>query len=95
MTKQEIKQQVVDKLIDGIKVSFDTTLSDNERVCIFASSIYNENIMKQQAVVDEMVKILTDNNYSITLNEIEVEQIRGNKVGRYSVILRENNNETN
>lgn len=94
MTKQEIKESVVEQVIDGIHLSFSEDCI-GERVCIFAFANTTETSVKQKARVDAMVKILTENGYKITLNDMDIEQEEGIRKYKQSVILREKQNETN
>ena len=88
MTNQEIKTLVVDKIIDNMKISFDNNSGNAERVCIFANADSSEETMKQKAVIDEMVKILTENGYKITLNDTDISQYNGKRSSFQSAILR-------
>lgn len=85
MTNQEIREKIVETMIDGIKVDFD----DDNRICIFADAETNEDNAKQKASIDEIVKLLTANGYKITLNELRVEKKKGQIKSSHSVILRE------
>lgn len=85
MTNQEIREKIVEIMIDGIKVDFD----DGDRICIFANAETNEDNAKQKASIDEIVKLLTANGYKITLNELRVEKNKGQIKSSHSVILRE------
>lgn len=88
MTNQEIKTLVADKIIDNMKISFDNNSGNTERVCIFANADSTEETMKQKAVIDDMVKILTENGYEITLNDTDISQYNGKRLSFQSVILR-------
>ena len=88
MTIQEIKDKAVDLLIDNMKISFDTQTAPNSRVCIFSKFNTTNECVKQKAVIDSIVALLTDNGYHITLDDIDIEQYKGERTGHQSVILR-------
>lgn len=85
MTNQEIREKVVELLVDGTRIDFD----DNNRISIFADAKDNNTNAKQKASIDEIVKLLTANGYKITLNELKVEKEKGQIKSSHSVILRE------
>ena len=96
MTLLEIKEMLVNKMIDGMHITFDNnTYGDDDRISIFGSGANDELWMKQKAVMDDMVKTLTEDKFVISLNSIDVLQVDGRKSGTQSIILRRSKNETN
>lgn len=91
MTDKEIKEIIINKIVDGMKITFGTSiLGETEKVCIFANSETTEEIMKHKAIIDDMVKMLTDNGYDISLNDLDISQYNGKRTSVQSVILRRN-----
>lgn len=89
MTSKEIRDFVLKQIIDDMKISFgiDPT-TDSERIAIFVNADTEEKTMKQKAVIDSIVQVLTAEGYEITLNDIDMAQYDGKKSYSQSVILR-------
>lgn len=94
MTNQELRERVVEKIVDGISITFGNDMI-SDKVSIFGFAETNEDTAKQKASIDTMVKILTEDGYEITLCDIDVSQENGVRKYKHSVILRSRKNETN
>ena len=92
MTKQEVKEKLMDMLVEGCTLSISNA---EERIKITAATSNNVDFMKQKAIIDQMVALATQNGYKISLDDIDISKSEGRTNFFQAVFLRPQAHEEN
>ena len=74
MTSQEVREELLKHIEDGIDVRFTSfpKFKDDAEVYLSYSTKEESDFMKKKAIMDGLAKMLTDNGYVIKITTVEI-----------------------